>query len=110
MESTEHSITVAEEAISLHLSHSVGVLRTGLSPKHLDFVARPLVNEGLLRASCRRDNEKEERRERAVGSCGRWSRGREQGRRAGTGDVVILLTPSSSTVEWSSGRSLYPKP
>lgn len=35
-------------------------------------------------------------------------RGREQGRRAGTGDVGILVTPRSSTDEQSWGRSLSP--
>lgn len=40
-------------------------------------------------------------------SVGGAARGREQGRRAGVGDVGILVTPSKSTVERSSGRSLH---
>lgn len=36
------------------------------------------------------------------------ARGREQGRRAGVGEVGILVTPSKRTVERSSGRSLHP--
>lgn len=41
-------------------------------------------------------------------SVGGAARGREQGRRAGVGEVGILVTPSKSTVERSFGRSLHP--
>ncbi|KAJ3648753.1 hypothetical protein Zmor_020531 [Zophobas morio] len=125
MESTDRSITVSE-AFSLQEAQLEGVTVASAeySREHFPkssllstFSVRRLTDE-LLLATCCRLVENDVRRacaddfwEASAGSGDRGglgSRGRVQGRRAGNGEVGILVTPSRSTVERSSGRSLHP--
>lgn len=128
MESTDLSITVSV-ALSLHkdaqliVSSSLGFsheeehfpvessLISGrrLIDELLVFVASLRLVENDVRRVCALDDDFNELLSEDDNKGRFGSRGRVQGRRGGTGEVGILVTPSSSTVdERSSGRSLHP--